>query len=274
MAILIEERLVTQDDDEDQTEFSEVGSDESQVTELTHTEDNENEGIPDKYKGKTVQQIVQMHQEAEKLLGRQSSEVGDLRKVVDQYIQTQLVPQQNNNYQSSVNQEQEEETDFFSDPETAVRRAIDNHPDIRKAKEDNVRSYKSNALAQLQSKHPEMSNILGDPAFGEWVQSSKIRTKLFIEADQKFDYDSADELFSNWKERGNMVNQTVAAEKQNRKQAVKSASTGTATGSSEASSRKIYRRADIIKLMKTDPDRYQMLSDEILQAYSEGRVKS
>ena len=32
--------------------------------------------IPDKYKGKTAEELVQMHQEAEKLLGRQSSEVG------------------------------------------------------------------------------------------------------------------------------------------------------------------------------------------------------
>ena len=33
-----------------------------------------------------------MHQEAEKLLGRQSSEVGELRKVVDDYISTQTQP--------------------------------------------------------------------------------------------------------------------------------------------------------------------------------------
>ena len=35
-----------------------------------------------------------MHQEAEKLLGKQSSEVGELRKVVDDHIQTQLAQQQ------------------------------------------------------------------------------------------------------------------------------------------------------------------------------------
>ena len=36
---------------------------------------------------------------------------------------------------------------------------------------------------------------------------------------------------------------------------------------------KVYRRADIIKLMKNDPDRYQALADEIMAAYAEGRVK-
>jgi hypothetical protein len=41
----------------------------------------------------------------------------------------------------------------------------------------------------------------------------------------------------------------------------------------ESSRKKIYRRADIIKLMNSDPERYQALSPEILAAYAEGRVK-
>ena len=46
--------------------------------------------IPEKYQGKDIKDIVQMHQEAEKLLGRQSSEVGELRKIVDDFVKTQL----------------------------------------------------------------------------------------------------------------------------------------------------------------------------------------
>ena len=83
--------------------------------------------IPEKYQGKSAQELVQMHQEAEKLLGRQSSEVGELRKVVDNYIQTQLTtePQQQ--------QEKVEEIDFFTDPDKAVAQAIQNHPKIKEA---------------------------------------------------------------------------------------------------------------------------------------------
>jgi hypothetical protein len=36
---------------------------------------------------------------------------------------------------------------------------------------------------------------------------------------------------------------------------------------------KIYRRADVIKLMQTDPDRYALMGEEITKAYSEGRVR-
>ena len=223
--------------------------------------------VPEKYQNKSLQEVVQMHQEAEKLLGKQSSEVGELRGVVDDYIQTQLAQQ------APVQQQEEDDTDFFVDPQAAVSRAIENHPSIKEANQVTQNYKKQTALSQLQSKHPDMSTIIQDAGFAEWIKGSKIRTQLFVQADQQYDYDAADELFSLWKERASVAQQTVAVEKQARKQQVKSASTGNARGTGQGSRKKVYRRADIIKLMKTDPDRYASLSEEIFQAYADGRVK-
>ena len=225
--------------------------------------------VPEKYQGKSVEELVQMHQELEKFSGKQSTEVGELRKVVDSYIQTEL----SNQPAPQEQQQEDDEVDFFVDPQIALNRAIDNHPKIKEA-EAYTQQYKQQAtLAQLKSKHPEMETILQDPKFADWIKGSKVRTKLFVEADQRYDYDSADELFTLWKERNQVVQQTAQAEKAARKSAVKSATTGNARGTTEGSRRKVYRRADIIKLMKNDPERYNALSDEILQAYAEGRVK-
>jgi hypothetical protein len=225
--------------------------------------------LPEKYQGKSVEELVQMNQELEKFSGKQSTEVGELRSVVDSYIQTQLAqqapqPQQTND---------EEDVDFFVDPKNAVDRAIDNHPKIRQAEAAAFENHKQAALGQLQVRHPDMENILKDPKFAEWIKGSKVRTQLFVTADQMYDYDAANELFDLWKERNNVAKQTASVEKQARKNTLKSANTGDARGASEGSRRKIYRRADIIKLMKTDPERYQSMSDEILKAYAEGRVK-
>ena len=86
MATLIDERQ------EDEVEINEQEEVVSQVTEEPQVEETPQEDdIPDKYKGKSTAEIVRMHQEAEKLLGRQSSEVGELRQVVDNYIQTCLL---------------------------------------------------------------------------------------------------------------------------------------------------------------------------------------
>ena len=46
--------------------------------------------IPEKYKGKSLDEIVKMHQEAEKLIGRQAQEVGEVRKLADELIKQQL----------------------------------------------------------------------------------------------------------------------------------------------------------------------------------------
>lgn len=224
--------------------------------------------VPEKYQGKSLEEVVQMHQEAEKLLGRQSSEVGELRKVVDDYISSQTQQPAPQQYV-----EPEDDIDYFTDPQAAVNRAIENHPKIREAQEYSTHYKKQSSLAVLNNKHPDMQDILKDPKFAEWIQASKIRTQLFVQADQQFDAEAADELFSLWKERKTVAQQTVQVEKQARKQQIKAANTGNARGSAEGSRKKVYRRADIIKLMRTDPERYQALSEEILRAYSEGRVK-
>ena len=259
MATLIDERP---EDVETEEEVSQI-QEEPQVEETPQEEE-----IPDKYKGKSTAEIVRMHQEAEKLLGRQSSEVGELRSVVDNYIQTQL------DTNTPATQEPEEDIDFFSDPDKAVERAIKNHPSIKAAEAQTQQYKQQTAQSHLQQRHPDMQEILQDGKFVEWIKGSKIRTQLFAQADTQYDYEAADELFTTWKERQQVVGQTVANEKASRKTAVKNASAGNAKGSGEAATRKVYRRSDIIKLMQTDPDRYLSLSDEIMQAYQEGRVRN
>ena len=254
--------------EEDNAETIENEVDEIQQTDAEQPQEEEQPTIPDKYQGKTLEQVVQMHQEAEKLLGRQSSEVGELRKVVDDFIQNQTQQQAPQQYV-----EPEDDIDYFTDPQAAVNRAIENHPKIREAQEYTAQYKKQTSLAMLNSKHPDMQEILQDPKFAEWIKASQIRTQLFVAADQQYNAEAADELFTLWKERKNIAQQTAAVEKQSRKQQLKAANTGSTQGSAEGSRRKVYRRADIIKLMRTDPERYQALSEEILKAYAEGRVK-
>lgn len=231
----------------------------------SHVEDDE---IPDKYKGKDIKEIIRMHSEAEKMIGKHSSEVGELRKVVDDFVNSQLV----NNAPTQA-AEEDEDIDFYADPERAVAKAIENHPALKQAQQATQAIKQQEIQAKLKNAHPDFMTIVQDPAFGEWVQKSKVRTRLLAEADQNFDFDSADELLSTWKERQGIVQETAKAEKQERKRSVKNAATGSTKGSGEGRTRKVYRRADIIRLMQTDPNRYAAMAEEIRMAYAEGRVK-
>ena len=259
--------MIDSQPEEDNVDTIENEAEETQLEEVEQPQ--EKPTVPEKYQGKSMEEVVQMHQEAEKLLGRQSSEVGELRKVVDDYISTQTTTQA----PQQQHVEPEDDIDYFTDPQGAVNRAIENHPKIREAEQYTAQYKKQSSLSTLQAKHSDMQQILGDPKFAEWIKASKIRTQLFVQADQQYDADAADELFSLWKERKTVAQQTAQVEKQARKQQLKAANTGNARGSAEGTRRKVYRRADIIKLMKNDPDRYQAMSEEIMAAYAEGRVK-
>ena len=247
---------------EDETQIPE----EEQPAEPEEIQEAEDD-IPEKYQGKDIKDIVRMHQEAEKLLGKQSSEVGELRKLVDDFVKTQLEAN------SPQKEEVEEEIDFFDDPKKAVELAIAKHPKIKEAEQLSSQMRQAEILNKLHTNHPDFSEIIQDEKFVEWVGKSKVRVELYQRADQQFDYDSADELLTLWKERQGLVNETAQMQEADRKRQIKAASTGSTKGSGERPSRKIYRRADIIKLMQTDPDRYQQLAPEIRVAYAEGRVK-
>jgi len=255
-----DENQVQEDEQFDNIE-DQAKQEEASEQEKPSAEEDEND-IPEKYRGKSVKDIVRMHQEAERAMGKQGSEVGELRKLVDDYIRAQ-----------TVTPKVEEDVDFFEDPKKAIAAAIDKHPKVRQAEELAAHMRRTSALNTLKTEHPDYSDIVNDPAFGEWILQSKVRKELYSRADQQYDYDAANELISTWKERKNVVKQAADVEKLSRKQAIKTASTGSTKGTGEASSRKVYRRTDIIELMRRDPDRYQALSDEIMQAYAEGRVK-
>jgi hypothetical protein len=256
MATLIDiEENGRQEDEDNTVEELETVDSQEQPTE---------EDIPDKYRGKSAADLVRMHQEAERMLGRQSGEVGELRKVVDEFVMSQSTKKE---------ETVDEEVDYFSDPEKAIQQAIEKHPAVQEAQKASMDMKKSSAQAMLKEKHPDMADILTDEKFVAWVGESQFRTNLLQQADRNFDYQAADEIFSLWKDRQSLIGQTVNAEKSSRNAAVKSASTGGASGTSESSSKKIFRRADIIKLMKNDPDRYSAMSEEIMLAYQEGRVK-
>ena len=265
MATFIDEGDEPVQEDEE-LEFEEQQEPEEETPEEPEQQDDEDD-IPDKYKGKSVKEIVRMHQEAERAIGKQGSEVGELRRIVDDFVKAQTVTKQ------QQAPEVEEEVDFFTDPEKAIAKAISKHPKVQQAEQMALRTAQAEILAALKTNHPDYTEIIKDASFAEWVGKSKVRQELFARADRNYDYDAANELLSTWKERKQVVAQSQAVEQVQRKQAVKSASTGSSKGSGEPASKKTYRRSDIIELMQRDPDRYQALAPEIMQAYAEGRVK-
>lgn len=230
------------------------------------------EELPEKYRGKSAIEIAKMHQEAEKLIGRQANEVHEVRSLADQLLKQQL----ESKARETKPIEESLEEDFFADPASAVNRQVEKHPAVLEARQAALEMKRMKTAQQLASKHPDFATIASDTGFQDWVKSSAIRLNLFAKADAEFDFESADELLSTYKElkqikQQNQSTQTAAVESKAQEQAMRAATVD--VGGAGESSRKVYRRVDLIKLKMTDPDRYMQLSDEIMAAYAEGRVK-
>jgi hypothetical protein len=224
--------------------------------------------IPDKYKGKSLEDIVKMHQEAEKLIGRQAQEVGEVRRLADELLKQQLSTKQ----QQAQPQENTQEIDFFEDPKTAVQKAVAQHPDVLAAKQAAIQLKAMQTQQKLVATHPDFSEVIKDGEFIEWVKASPLRLNMYAMADANYDFDAANELLTTFKQiRSAKTQQTQDAGKQVLKQNLKAVAVDV-SGTGE-SSKKVYRRADLIRLRMTDPDRYSALEPEIMAAYAEGRVK-
>ena len=223
--------------------------------------------LPKKFQGKSSTEIAEAYENLEKELGRKGQEIGELRKLTDSYLQSQISSQSQQTTTS-------EPADFYDNPEEAVRQIIDNHPRFREFSEQTQQQQAALTAQQLEKEHPDFQQVITDGGFQEWVNGSKIRQRLYKEADS-YDFDAANELLTTWKER-QMISKTqeVNESKKTKRDTAMKAGEGVSRASGESTAgKKIYRRADLIRLKQTDPKRYQSLEDEIYEAYAEGRVK-
>jgi len=221
--------------------------------------------VPEKYKGKTTDDIIRMHQEAEKLIGKQAQEVGEVRKLADELLKQSLASK-------PQHIEQEPEIDFFEDPRKAIQKELSAHPDVIAAREATQQFKRMQIQQKLGENHPDFAQVVQDPEFANWVKASNVRMGLYAKADAEYDYDSANELLSTFKQiKSVKAQETKKAGETARTSAMKAASVD--VGGTGESSKKVYRRSDLIRLRMTDPSRYESLSDEIMKAYQEGRVK-
>lgn len=218
-------------------------------------------------KGKTRAQIAQIVADQEKIMSRQGQEVGEVRRLADELLKSQL--------SKKAEEEKPEEVDFFENPKEAIRQAIANSPDVIEAKQSALKLQQEAAQREFVRRHPDYGQIVQDGEFIDWVNSSKKRAQMYNEA-INYDVDSGDELLSTWKQLKSVKQQQVSkavseTEKKARDESLKVAAVE--TGGTGETSRKVYRRADLMNLRIRDPLKYEAMLPDIEKAYAEGRIR-
>ena len=259
-------------------------SDEREGPETPETDQNlDNEAqqaapeIPEKYRGKSVEDIIAMHREAERELGRARNEVGTVRRLADELLGVQHA--QRAAQQSTPPPRQKLTTDaLFEDPERAITEIVKSEAEARsrgiEAKTAQLEAELN--LARFEKKHPNYLQTMEDESFTEWVQASPYRVRLAQQAIQN-DFQAADELFSTFSEIKGARPAPQSDSNPNAARQAGLARSGGAAGtksSGSPTSRKVWSRAELINLRIRDPAEFDRLYDtDIAAAYREGRVK-
>ena len=144
-----EEESKAADNNQETAETEEVAE---ATEEVENTEKPKLEG---KYSGKSIEEVVQMHQEAEKLVGRQGAEVGELRKIVDEFIKNKVSETKEN-----LSNNDNAEPDFFDNPKEAVAKAVSGSEEMKQIKELLVKQNEQEVLGKLTTKHPDYVDII------------------------------------------------------------------------------------------------------------------
>jgi hypothetical protein len=159
----------------------------------------EDNSVPEKYQDKTAAELVEILSNQETLMGRQSTELGDLRNQNQSLrgsVDQALALQRPVDIAPEPVEDPVTDRDFALDPVEATRRMIQGETKSVRAGQDDLNAQ-ARALA-FENRHSSAAADLKDPAFIQFVKDSPSRSALasraFGDMSQP-DFDSADQLW-------------------------------------------------------------------------------
>lgn len=231
--------------------------------------------LPEKFSGKSTEEIVEAYVNLEKSYGRMGNDYGQLRKLTDEILQQkeearahkQTEPESYEDYNDELGFD-----DFVDDPRNAVDRALKANPTVQKLEKQMQEQAAEQSRKALVARHQDAEDIVTSPDFGKWVQESAGRQRMLQEAHVNYDADLASDLISMYKTGRKAATDEAVTERDARAKAdFRKASVE--KGASPTRTTKVFSRQQLIKLKIENPAEYERRRPEIMAAYAEGRVK-
>lgn len=241
--------------------------------------------VPDKYRNKSVADLIEMHQNLESAYGRMANDLGTQRKLTDQLLELKRTEDLNNNSDEPVKVSSE---DLLDNPTQALDQYFESRS--RGTKDELAQRLdmmeQQLAAKEFTTKHPDYNDIAADPQFSAWINASQLRQRAAQMA-LSGDWSIADELLTEFKDQQGGAAPSANDPAQNGNQgtgnnsddveAARAASLESASQASDGSAPpgKTYSRTALQRLRIEKPHVYSdpAFQEEILRAYSEGRVK-
>lgn len=152
--------------------------------------------MPDRFQGKSAEDIAQSYTELESLNSRQAQDLGTMRQTVDE-----LVNLQSQQEEPAPAAEPITVDDLYDDPNAAVERAVEAATGgrIEALEQELAKAKLSTRVEGLESKFPGWKDTVRSDEFTKWAQASPYRLRMAQAADG-WDMDAADELLGMYSE--------------------------------------------------------------------------
>lgn len=250
-------------------------------TEATKTAETQYK-IPDKFVGKTLEEVLTAYQNLETAYGRAKNDLGQTRQSVDQLLQQKRDNDlRANGATTSQRQEEAKEpeltaADLLENPKQALSNYLE-HRESAATKELKQRlAYQETQLAQQQflGKHPDWQELTNDPDFVEWAKQTPYRSNLAAQAARE-NLAAADALLGEYKAYKPLLKTSEAKDKNLAAASRVGLERSAAGGDGVKPAGKIIRRIDAQALRISDPERYDSpaFQNELLRAIAEDRYK-
>lgn len=253
-------------------------------------EESLGDDVPEKYRGKTARELLDIVMNQDSHIGRQGQELGTLRSEVGTLkglVDQSLAMRDQGMRREEVGNEDEEfsDNDFILNPRDAVSKTVKRQ--TREQEQRLARLEQQAAAIDFGRRHPTASSDIEDPQFIEFVQKSHVRQGLaqraFADRDN-IDFGAAEELWDLWddyqsmrpREQAAADNETASQEAASQappKQAPQMVTQGS-SGDVGGTHKPTYSQAALNRLQAENPDLYWAADTQakIQEARMEGRV--
>lgn len=253
----------------------------SESTTATQSTTTQQTQIPDRFKGKSTEEVYQAYANLEKHAGRLANDLGQQRQMTDQLLQQKRENDLRANGATQVQRQQTQAaavtaSDLLENPTQALDRyfetkesAVVQGLQARLAQQESLMAQNS-----FVSRHPDWQEHTNDPAFVEWARQTPWRANLAASAARN-DLQAADALLTEYKAYQPLLKQTAQGANLDAARKVgfeRTASSGDATSTTQGP---IIRRRDNMALRISDPDKYESpaYQNALLAAIRDGRYK-
>lgn len=173
-------------------------------------ENQQTTAIPERFQGKSPEEIAESYMELERAYSRQGQLVGEQRKAIDTFLEVQATSPSANEPAAAERIPVDVDA-LYNDPDEAIRRAAreETQSELQELRNELAQVRANEAERLIDDQHPDWREIATSPEFANWGQEKPYRARL-IEAAQQGDTQAAVDALDMYKNDNGIRDKQIA----------------------------------------------------------------